>query len=167
MVIFSGNPWRRIALVRKHMAARSSRCSVGGERFIDRQHIVQELGGDAIRHQGAHFVSRNSNSGVVGSGSSTARGLNILAAWVDRGNGRDAGFVLEWCQRPFDWRGVVPLTTLEVTAVCTETWRLKIRRHLPLHHDLLQGFEDGFAFGEGEAQYGGRELLPLQAGHLR
>jgi hypothetical protein len=39
--------------------------------------------------------------------------------------------------------------------------RLKIGRHLLLHDDLLQGFEDGFTFGEREAQCGWGQVLPL------
>jgi hypothetical protein len=41
-------------------------------------------------------------------------------------------------------RGVIPLTALG-------TLRRKIRRHLPLDQDLLQGLEDGFAVCRGEA----------------
>jgi hypothetical protein len=50
------------------------------------------------------------------------------------------------------------------TAVWTGTLRVKIRRHLPLDHDLLPGLEDGFAFGEGQAPGGGDQVLPLQTG---
>jgi hypothetical protein len=57
-------------------------------------------------------------------------------------------------------------TALPVTAVCTGTLCLQIRRHLLLHHDLLQRLEDGFAFGEGQARRSGGEVLPLHTGDL-
>ena len=37
----------------------------------------------------------------------------------------------------------------------------QIRRHLSLHHDRLQGFEDCFAVSKGETQRGGGQVLPL------
>jgi hypothetical protein len=58
-----------------------------------------------------------------------------------------------------DVGGMRAFTALPVTAVCTGTLCLQVRRHLLLHHDLLQRLEDGFAFGEGQAQRGGGEAV--------
>jgi hypothetical protein len=65
-----------------------------------------------------------------------------------------------------DLRRVIPLTALSVAALGTRTLRLQVRRHLLLHDDLLQAFEDRFAFGEREAQRGGGQILPLHPGNL-
>ena len=62
--------------------------------------------------------------------------------------------------------GMIAFATLQVAAIGTGTLRLQIRRHLLLHYDFLQGLEHGFAFGEGQTQRGGRQVLPLHTGDL-
>ena len=63
-------------------------------------------------------------------------------------------------------RRVIPFTALPVAAMGTGILRFQVRRHLLLHDDLLQAFEDRFTFSEREAQRGGREVLPLHASDL-
>jgi hypothetical protein len=57
---------------------------------------------------------------------------------------------------------MIAFTALQVTAVCTGTLRVKKGPHLLLNDDFLERLEDGFAFGEREAQGGRGQLLALQ-----
>ena len=138
-----------------------------GEHFIDRQDIMQELCGDSIRHQcGPLCLQKEQLRCDVlweQGGQETERlggvGLTralVQAGVVDRNGTKDR----------LELHGVILLTTPRLAAARAGMLRLKICRHLLRHHDLLQGLEDGFAFGEGEVQGGGGEVPPLQAGDL-
>jgi hypothetical protein len=61
---------------------------------------------------------------------------------------------------------MIAFTALPVAAMGAGTLRLQGRRQLLLHDDLLQTFEDRFALGEGEAQRGGGQVLPLHTGDV-
>jgi hypothetical protein len=131
---------------------------------ISRFHRKSQLGRDAIRHQGGPLRLQKEQ-------------LRRDRFWQPHGQGTERPGCIGWVgltealvetqavdgdgaeDRP-DLRRVIPLTALPVAAMGTRTLCLQVRRQLLLHDDLLQAFEDRFAFSEGEAQRGGREVLP-------
>ena len=75
---------------------------------------------------------------------------------MDRDGGKDGA----------DLYGMITFTALSVAAMGTGTLRLQVCRQLLLHDDLLEAFEDRFAFGEREAQRSGGQVLPLHTRNL-
>jgi hypothetical protein len=147
----------------KDMLANGAR----GERVIDRQHILQKLSGDAIRHERRplrfqkqqlrrEMLREQGGQGTERLGGVRLTGTLVQAGALDRDRAEDGP----------DLHRVIPLTALVDATVCTGTLRLQVCRHLLLHHHRLQRLEDGFPFGEGQAQRGGGQVLPLQAGNL-
>jgi hypothetical protein len=101
----------------------------GGKRVIDRQHLVQELGGNPIGHQGGPLRLQKQQlrcdrfwqqlcQGTERPGRIGLTGTLIERQALDGDGAEDC----------LDLRDVIPLTALSVAAMRTDTLRLQIRR---------------------------------------